>query len=57
MSNNIYLTDIVREVGGWPINMTAVTNVLLKADEILPSGRDYHRILTCNEVDILLASQ
>ena len=44
----IRLTDAVRQVGGWPINMDAVADLLDRADTVLADvgGRDYTGPLT-----------
>lgn len=50
----ITLGDVVREVGGWPIDVEAVAKVLVRADKILPRGRDdVARPLTPDELDQL----
>jgi len=49
----IRLTDLVREVGGWPINLEAVCDLLDTADDILPNGRDNTNPLTDEQIKAL----
>jgi hypothetical protein len=51
------LTDLVRTVGGVPFDLHLVEILLERADRILAAdgGRDCKRVLTCAEIDQLLA--
>lgn len=51
----IYLVDVIRCVGGWPVDLAAVALLLAKADELLAhdGGRACTRPLTDAELDAL----
>ena len=47
------ITDLVRQVGGWPIDLDAVCVVLSRADRVFKGrgGRDYADPLTDDELE------
>lgn len=47
------ITDLVRQAGGWPINLDAVCVVLARADRVFKGrgGRDYNEALTDSELE------
>lgn len=55
MTTGTRLTDLVREAGGWPIDLELVGAVLERADRVLKGkgGRDYKGELTIDEIDKL----
>lgn len=48
--SKVLLTDLVRQIGGWPIDLVAVSQLLDLADEVLPDGRECTRPLTDEEL-------
>lgn len=49
------LSDVIRAVGGWPIDLDRVTDALDLADDILAAGRDHHGPLTTAELGVFCA--
>lgn len=49
----IYLSDCVRAVGGWPIDLAQVSALLARAKEVLPEGDRCERPLTDEEIEAL----
>jgi len=54
--SEVRLTDLVREVSGWPIDLDRVARMLSAADKELPGGRDCTRALTAAEVAAVIRS-
>lgn len=50
MVRPVYLADVVRLRGGWPIDLDAVAVVLALADAVLPGGRDHREPLTAEQL-------
>lgn len=46
LSSSITLADLVRAIGGWPIDLDAVCVALAAADRVLPQGRNYRGDIT-----------
>jgi len=53
MNRSIYLTDLVRSIGGYPIDIMAIASLLEKADNVLPNGRDHKEALTDEQIESL----
>lgn len=49
------LADLVREAGGWPINIERVALLMRRADAIFADGREHRDELTAAEVAQLTA--
>lgn len=48
---SVDLLALVRDVGGWPIDMIAVAELLERADEVLPGGREHQGALTPEQLE------
>ncbi|HBZ72152.1 MAG TPA: hypothetical protein DEP35_21450 [Deltaproteobacteria bacterium] len=57
MIEPLHLSDLIRTVGGLPLDVQLVEILLERADRILAKdgGRDCKRVLTDAEIDSLLA--
>lgn len=52
-ADKVYLTDLARDVGGYPIDIEAVAELLERADRCLPGGRDCKEPLTKDQIATL----
>lgn len=50
MQTKVYLTDLARITGGFPIDIVAIAELLAKADEVLPDGRNCREPLTKEQI-------